>query len=144
MDWNIRSWKQNFGLKMMVKSGIRRSFLIWNHTCPFRVATAQCKKNLRREAELARQVSRYLWRGSVDFKKKPRPFFIIIFKLENGNFKTRDFSPLIERVLAGVHNLLHLLGIVLTNLPKPVGVGQKPSCPLAPTALSSIDGNYKT
>ena len=40
--------------------------------------------------------------GSVDFKKKSRPFFIIIFKLKNGNFKTRDFSPLIERVLAGV------------------------------------------
>ena len=35
-------------------------------------------------------------------KKKSRPFFIIIFKLKNGNFKTRDFSPLIERVLAGV------------------------------------------
>ena len=29
-------------------------------------------------------------------------FFIIIFKLKNGNFKTRDFSPLIERVLADV------------------------------------------
>ena len=35
-------------------------------------------------------------------KKKSRPFFIIIFKLKNSNFKTRDFSPLIERVLAGV------------------------------------------
>ena len=33
----------------------------------------------------------------MDFKKK-----MIIFKLKNGNFKTRDFSPLIERVLAGV------------------------------------------
>ena len=38
----------------------------------------------------------------MDFKKKSRPFFIIIVKLKNGNFKTRDFSPLIERVLAGV------------------------------------------
>ena len=38
----------------------------------------------------------------MDFKKKSRPFFIIIFKLKNGNFKTRDFSPIIERVLAGV------------------------------------------
>ena len=38
----------------------------------------------------------------MDFKKT---FFIIIFKLKNGNFKTQDFSPLIERVLAGVlHN----------------------------------------
>ena len=35
-------------------------------------------------------------------KKKSRPFFIIIFQLKNGNFKTRDFSPLRKRVLAGV------------------------------------------
>ncbi len=34
-------------------------------------------------------------KGWVDFNKKSRPFFIIIFKLKNGNFKTRDFSPLI-------------------------------------------------
>ena len=38
----------------------------------------------------------------MDFKKESRPFFVIIFKLKNGNFKTQDFSPLIERVLAGV------------------------------------------
>ena len=38
----------------------------------------------------------------MDFKKKSRPFFTIIFKLKNDNFKTQDFSPLIERVLAGV------------------------------------------
>ena len=37
----------------------------------------------------------------MDFKKKSRPVFIIIFKLKNGNFKTQEFSPLIERVLAG-------------------------------------------
>ena len=34
--------------------------------------------------------------------KKSRPLFTIIFKLTNDNFKTRYFSPLIERVLAGV------------------------------------------
>ena len=34
--------------------------------------------------------------------KKSRPLFTIIFKLKNGNFITRDFSPLIKRVLAGV------------------------------------------
>ena len=40
---------------------------------------------------------------SVDFKKKSRTFFTVILRSENGNFKTRvDFSPLIERVLAGV------------------------------------------
>ena len=31
-----------------------------------------------------------------------RPLFTITFKLKNDNFKTRDFSPLIERGLAGV------------------------------------------
>ena len=30
------------------------------------------------------------------------PLFTIISKLKNDNFKTRDFSPLIKRVLAGV------------------------------------------
>ena len=39
----------------------------------------------------------------MNFKKKSRSCFIIIFKLKNGNLKTRDFSPLIERVLAGVN-----------------------------------------
>ena len=43
-----------------------------------------------------------LWRGSVNFKINSRPLFIIIFKLKNVNFKTRDFSPLIPRVLSGV------------------------------------------
>ena len=38
----------------------------------------------------------------MDFKKKSRSFFIIIFKLKSGNFKTRDFSPLVEKVLASV------------------------------------------
>jgi len=38
----------------------------------------------------------------VNFKINSRPLLTIIFKLKNDNFKTRDFSPLIERVLAGV------------------------------------------
>ena len=29
-------------------------------------------------------------------KKKSRPFFIIIFKLKNGNFKARDFIHLLK------------------------------------------------
>ena len=28
---------------------------------------------------------------------------VVEFQVKNGNFKTRDFSPLIERVLAGVN-----------------------------------------
>ena len=39
----------------------------------------------------------------MNFKINSRPLFTIIFKLKNVNFKTRDFSPLIERVLAGVY-----------------------------------------
>ena len=38
----------------------------------------------------------------MNFKINSRPLFIIIFKLKNDNFKTRDFSPLIERGPAGV------------------------------------------
>ena len=39
----------------------------------------------------------------MNFKiKNSRPLFTIIFKLKNDNFKTGDFSLLIERVLAGV------------------------------------------
>ena len=38
----------------------------------------------------------------MNFKINSRPLFTIIFKLKNDNVKTRDFSPLIERVLAGV------------------------------------------
>ena len=90
-----------FDLKMMVKSGLCRIFYFEIHRAPSELLLPSAK-NLPRKAELARQVSRYLWRGSVDFKKKSRPFFIIIFKSKNGNFKTRDFSPLIERVVAGV------------------------------------------
>ena len=37
-----------------------------------------------------------------------RPLFTIIFKLEIDNFKTQDFSPLIERVLVGVPCFLSL------------------------------------
>ena len=38
----------------------------------------------------------------MNFRINSRPLFTIIFKLKNDNFKTRDFSPLIEKVLAGV------------------------------------------
>ena len=38
----------------------------------------------------------------MNFKINSRPLFTIISKLKNDNFKTRDFSPLIERVPAGV------------------------------------------
>jgi hypothetical protein len=71
-------------------------------TEPLQSCCCPVQKYLPRMAELAWQLSRYLWRGSVNFKINSRPLFTIIFKLKNGNFKTRDFSPLIERVLTGV------------------------------------------
>ena len=39
----------------------------------------------------------------MNFKINSRPL-----KLKNDNFKTRDFSPLIERVLPGVHYMTNL------------------------------------
>ena len=51
----------------------------------------------------------------MNFKINSRPLFTIILKLKNDNFKTRDFSPLIERVLAGVMNgtyAFHSLGLL--------------------------------
>ena len=56
-------------------------------------------------AELAWQLSRYLWRGSVNFNINSRPLSTIICLLKYDNFRTRDFSPLIEGVLAGVYLL---------------------------------------
>ena len=38
----------------------------------------------------------------MNFKINSRPLFTTIFKLKNDDFKTRYFSPLIERVLTGV------------------------------------------
>ena len=39
----------------------------------------------------------------MKFKINSRLLITVIFKLKNDNFKTRDFSLLIERVLAGVN-----------------------------------------
>ena len=41
----------------------------------------------------------------MNFKINSRSLFTIIFKLKNDNLKTQDFSPLIERVLAGVYHM---------------------------------------
>ena len=86
-------------LKMMVKSGLE---FILKLTEPLQICCCPVQKYLPRLAKLAWQLSRYLWRGSVNFKINSRPLFTIIFKAKNVNFKTRDFSPLIEWVLAGV------------------------------------------
>ena len=78
---------------------------ILKFTVPFQSSCCPMQKYLPRMTELAWQLSMYLWRGWVNFKINSWPLFTIIFKLKNNNFKTRDFSPLIERVLAGVDRL---------------------------------------
>ena len=52
----------------------------------------------------------------MNFKINSRPLFTIIFKRKNDNFKTRDFSPRIERVLAGVAALNSRLNSKLSSL----------------------------
>ena len=83
----------------MVKSGLE---FILKLTEPLQSCCCPVQKYLPRMAELAWQLSKYLWRGSVNFKINSRPRFTIIFKLKNDNSKTQDFSPHIERVLADV------------------------------------------
>ena len=46
----------------------------------------------------------------MNFKIDSRPPFTITFKLKNDNFKTRDFSPLIKRVLTGVQSFYIFIG----------------------------------
>ena len=41
----------------------------------------------------------------MNFKIKNLDHFLPSFLSKNGNFKTRDFSPLIKRVLAGLDNV---------------------------------------
>ena len=83
---------------MMVKSGLE---IILKFTEPLQIYLLSCLAN---SAILGRYCTRQqqIWRGSVDFKIKSLDNFLPSFLSKNGNFKTRDFSPLIKRVLAGV------------------------------------------
>jgi hypothetical protein len=64
---------------MMMKSGLE--FFILKLNEPLQSCCCPVQKNQPRKAELAWQVSRYLWRGSFNVKiKKFRPLFTIIFK----------------------------------------------------------------
>ena len=82
---------------MIVKSGLES---ILKFTEPLQSCCCPVQKYLPRMAELAWQLSRYLWRGLVHFKINSRP--LLPSFVSSKNLKTRDFSPLIERVLAGV------------------------------------------
>ena len=73
---------------------------------PLQSCCCAVPKNLPIKAELAWQVSMYLWRGSVNWILKWIPGHFspsfLIFKAKNFIFKTWEFSPLIEWVIAGV------------------------------------------
>ena len=86
---------------MMVKSGLE---LILKLTEPLQRYLLSCQAN---SAILGRYFCTWMavaiLKGLGEFQnKKSRQLFTIIFKQKNCNFKTQDFSPLIERVLAGV------------------------------------------
>ena len=75
----FRRFDTIFGLEMMVKSGLEKIILRFHdglQTC-----CCPVQKNLPRKAELAWQISRYLWRPPWNFKIFfSRPLFTIIFK----------------------------------------------------------------
>ena len=91
-----------FGIKIMVKSGLEKNILKFQ--VPLQSCCCPVQKNLPRRAELAWLVSRYLWRGTWNFKIIfSRPLFTITFKPKMDISRLQDFSPLIMAVLSGVN-----------------------------------------
>ena len=88
-------------LKMMVKSGL---VFILKFTEPLQRYLLRCQANSTILGRYFCTGQQQLWRGSVNYKINSRPLFTIIFKLKNDNFKIRDFSPLIKRVITGVYH----------------------------------------
>ena len=82
-------------------------------TEPLQIYLLTCQAN---SAFLGRFFLHWAAATLKDFKtKNSRPLFNIICKLKNGNFKTRDFNPLIKRVLAGVRHLYSKNKSVVNN-----------------------------
>ena len=76
---SLHKWTTTYGQKKMVKSGLEKN------TSKLYVPLQSCcclvQKNLPRKAELAWQVSMYLWRGTWNFKIIfCRALFTVIFK----------------------------------------------------------------
>ena len=79
VEQNLNSWHYHFLLKMMGEKWSRKNILKFHKL--LQSCCCQVQKNLLRKAELAWQVSRYLWRGSWNFKLIISiPLFTIIFK----------------------------------------------------------------
>ena len=84
----------------MLTSGIEK--IISRFHDGLQICCCPVQKHLPRMTELAWQLCQISLKGLSEFQNKFKTTFTIIFKLKNDNSKTRDFSPLIERVLAGV------------------------------------------
>ena len=123
-------------LNMMVKSGLE---FILKLTEPLQRYQLTCQANSALLGRFFCTGQQQLWRGSVNFKINSRPLLTIIFKLKNLNFKTRDFSPLIEWVLAGV---IHIDGrdFTASNLHQN-GLRVTCCCQL-PTLRNSLPNKY--
>ena len=110
------------GLKMMVKSGLK--------IC-FEIPRALSELLLPRKAELAWLVSRYLWRGTWNFKIFfSRPLFTII--LSQKSFQDLRFSSLILAILGGVFLTVH----------NAVGMGWNPFWRIIPKAQIISEGSF--
>jgi hypothetical protein len=96
---NLRWFDTIFGLKMRMKSGLEKNILKFHDglqscCCPV-------QNNLPRKAELAWQVSRYLWRPPWNFKIFfSRPLFVIILSQKWCQISVRIFC-----LLPGTKNL---------------------------------------
>ena len=62
----IKSQVLTFDVKLMMKNGLE--FFILKFSEPLQSCCCSIQKNLPIKAELPSQVSRYLWRGSLNFK----------------------------------------------------------------------------
>ena len=102
-------------LKMMVKSGLEFILKFTEPLQRYRGYLLSCQANLAILGGYFCTGQQQICRGSVNFKINYRPLFTIIFKLENDNFKTRDFSPLIQRVITGVGTFFIILTITLKS-----------------------------
>ena len=95
---------QFFNLKMIMKNGLD-IFLKSNE--PLQRYLLRCLANSAFLGRFFCSGQQLLWRGLVNFKirnsRHIRDMYMIYFK--NVDCKTRDFSPLIKKVLAGVEIL---------------------------------------
>ena len=87
---------------MMIKSG--HEFIL-KFTKPLQRYLLSCQANSAILGSYFCTGQQQLGKGLVNFKIKSLNHFYHPFQVKSSNFKTRDFSPLIKGVLAGVARL---------------------------------------